>query len=288
MEHLSLKTLALAGLTALALSGTAVITAAPAEAQVRGGYEVDADEDDLDGPRVQRRLIDADEDDELPRGRRPVIDDEADERRIIERRTTERSISERRVVEPVVERRIIERRPVVREIVERPVVRTVVRPVVERRIIEPVVVRPVVERRVVRPVVYAYPRPVVRRVVYRQPLYRTSRVVVGDRFRATGSIGRGRAGLRARAFPFPGGGHGLAVAVERRLERACQRLRCGKRPPLQTSGATFHPRSARFTAARASASENGFVSTSATTASSPCARSRWSAKPVMRRMVRSG
>jgi hypothetical protein len=44
----------------------------------------------------------------------------------------------------------------------------------------------------VRPVVYAYPRPVVRRVVYRQPLYRTSRVVVRDRFRATGSIGRGR------------------------------------------------------------------------------------------------
>jgi hypothetical protein len=44
----------------------------------------------------------------------------------------------------------------------------------------------------VRPVVYAYPRPVVRRVVYRQPLYRTSRVVVRDRFRTTGSIGRGR------------------------------------------------------------------------------------------------
>ena len=168
MEHLSLKTLALAGLTALALSGTAVITAGPAEAQGRGGYEeIDAPGDDLDGPRVQRG-VDVDEDDELPPVRRRVIDDEEDERRIIERRTTERRITERRVVEPVIERRVIERRPVVQEIVERPVVHTtVVRPVVERRIVQPVFVRPVVERRVVRPVVYAYPRPVVRRVVYR-------------------------------------------------------------------------------------------------------------------------
>jgi hypothetical protein len=227
MEHLSLKTLALAGLTAFALNGTAVFTAAPAEAQGRGGFEeIDAPGDDLDGPRVGRG-VDVDEDDELPPVRRRVIDDQEDERRIIERRTTERRITERRVVEPVIERRIIERRPVVQEVVERPVVHTtVVRPVVERRIVQPVFVRPVVER----PVVYAYPRPVVRRVVYRQPLYRASRVVYrqpfhrtsrvvvrdrfyggrgfarfdnrrsvarvtfgGDRFDRTGSLGRGRA-----------------------------------------------------------------------------------------------
>jgi hypothetical protein len=164
MEHLSLKAWALAGLTALALSGTAVVTAAPAGAQARY-EEVDAPGEDYEGPRV-RRDLDVDED---------------DERGVVERRTTERRTIERRVVEPVVERRVIERRPVVREIVERPVVR--VRPVVERRYVEPVVV-PVVRRRVVRPVVYAYPRPVVRRrVVYGRPFYPAGRVVVRDRFR---------------------------------------------------------------------------------------------------------
>lgn len=221
MEHLSLKALTLAGLTALALSGTAVITAEPAEAQVRGGYEeVDAGGDDLDGPRI-RRGGDIDEDDELPPVRRRAIDDDEDgprvDRRVVERRTIERRITERRVVEPVVERRIIERRPVVQQVVERPVFVTRV-------------VHPVVERRIVRPVVYAYPRPIVRRVVYPQPVYRTSRVVYrqplyrsspvvvrdrfyggrgfarfdnrrsvaratlgGDRFDSTGSLGRGRA-----------------------------------------------------------------------------------------------
>jgi hypothetical protein len=55
MRHLSLKTLTLVSLTALALSGTAVLTSAPAEAQVRGGYALDDDDDDFDRPRVQRR-----------------------------------------------------------------------------------------------------------------------------------------------------------------------------------------------------------------------------------------
>ena len=42
--------------------------------------------------------------------------------------------------------------------------------------------------------------------------------------------------------------------------------------------------STRATVARRSASENGFVSTSSTIASSPLARSRWSAKPVISRI----
>ena len=89
MEHLSLKTLALVGLTALTLSGTALVSAAPAQAQFRGGYtQVDGD-DDFDTPRVQRRIIEDDED-VLPRARNRVVVEDDDEDRIVERRIVER------------------------------------------------------------------------------------------------------------------------------------------------------------------------------------------------------
>jgi hypothetical protein len=158
MEHHSLKTLTVAGLTALMLGGTTLVTAAPAQAQVRGGYTLVDGDDDLDRPRVERRVIEEDEDD-LPRSRRHVMVEDDDEDRVVERRVVERRITERRIVEPVVERRVIEHRPVVRHVIERPIVRTVVRPVVQQ-------------------VVYA-PAPVVRkRVVIRQaPVYHTQRVV---------------------------------------------------------------------------------------------------------------
>ncbi len=71
--------------------------------------------------------------------------------------------------------------------------------------------------------------------------------------------------------------------AERAAPRQAARIRRGaeSRPAVQAA-------SARDTVERRSASENGFVSTSVTMASRPRARSRWSAKPVIRRIVRSG
>lgn len=156
MEHRSFKTLALIALTALTLGGTALVAAGPVQAQVRGGYALDDDDEDFDRQRIQRRALEDDLEDDRPRARHRIANDhDDDDRTVIERRTVERRTIERRVVQPVVQRQVVvqrpvyEPRPVVQKVVVRPVVRTVVaRPVVERRFIQPVV-----ERRVVRPIV---------------------------------------------------------------------------------------------------------------------------------------
>ena len=77
------------------------------------------------------------------------------------------------------------------------------------------------------------------------------------------------------------------VAPAALLGAAC-RFRCASAGmnPRKNRGLAV-PARAR-TAARSSASENGFVSTSATMACRSAARSRWSAKPVISRIVRSG
>ncbi len=94
MEHLFLKILPFVSLAALTLSGTALVSAAPAQTQGRGGYtQIDGD-DDFDTPRVPRRILGDDEDD-LPRARsRGVVGDGDEDTRI------EWRIIERRVVAP--------------------------------------------------------------------------------------------------------------------------------------------------------------------------------------------
>jgi hypothetical protein len=109
MEHLFLKILPFVSLAALTQSGTALVSAAPAQAQGRGGYtQIDGD-DDFDTPRVPRRILG----DDLPRARSRGVVGDGDEDTRIEWRVIERRVTERRVVAPVVERRVIEHRPVV-------------------------------------------------------------------------------------------------------------------------------------------------------------------------------